>query len=1150
MSGIAKPIFLPLTTVATEVIETVKSALVTVSPILETGIKTANPVQLAQIQAELAADAALTLNARNHEEFCNAMRAWGEDLVRLAAVVLAPLAVTGLVAAELVEALTIELLRAKFPRLASMLSLAGAIVDDPALGSRFDWERLRQFLLVTPELVDETFWDDLFGTADMETTGRMPALLAAVLIVAPKTVRALNAGDLRIAPLAPPSTPAGASSAWASLRENSTGWVAITFPLRAAPDPESDPQKKRLVLAPFPDLRGSFDPEVAISLLIRSQRRPVDGRIVTDFEMWLEPSADAAFHQLRTAEGFLTRLEPGLRVGIGYDGGLGTWNAAIRPRPGSPIPAATNEATLQIRRDTEDEEPDILFGPPYDTRLVVRDLSLTVRAREQGEPSVEVVGKIEGFGVVLTNRWFRSLGESESRLREGLRFDTDIEARLTEGAGFSFAAEGALAARVQIDKGLDLKVLKVTVHSILITVPIRADQDHFDVRAEVRAHWSATVGPVTLVMDGAGGWVGWWADEPGGSKACIGLLPPTGVGVQLDLKGFTGGGFLDFTRGPNDRYGGLLSLTIGSTKSLSRTTVTAFGIHELSGSPTDVDRDRTFVLVIGASFRPGQHIAYGIFWIGAGGIIGIHRRADTDALRERLTSGAVGNILFAEDPVRNAPVLLGDLAALFPPRLDVYVVGLTMQLGWIPLVTEYFARLAVGVIVEYDKNKGLTKVVVLGSLRLNNPQLKRVIDIQVDLVGVFDPVRHTLEVDATIRRGLLMGLFKLTGDGGIRASWGDTPYVMATIGGFHPDFHPEPAVFPKLKRILLTVDDELLPDAVELSASGYMAVTSNTIQFGGEFTAALKAGNWKIEGKIGGDALIRLPFHFDVTLKGSVHVKYRGHSLVGVSFKGGLAGPSPLVLRGEVCVSLLFFDACWSDSFELGRPDAIARAVLTSLVPVLAEELAKVANLLVAGDDDDLVLIARHDESDRVVLSPLTPPTWSQNRLPLGLAVETFEGGKLDSPQRLEVRASVPSTPHVDWFSPGSFVELTEAETMALPAFERHQAGIVASLDITRSAGVSIDVGFVEIRLPSTRDVVGGLSVPVHVLERMRAVSAPPSIRPRPTRIQVLDDRFRVEAFTGTVRATGVSAVAAQVARRDGRASSQHPTDRLVEVRG
>ena len=150
--------------------------------------------------------------------------------------------------------------------------------------------------------------------------------------------------------------------------------------------------------------------------------------------------------------------------------------------------------------------------------------------------------------------------------------------------------------------------------------------------------------------------------------------------------------------------------------------------------------------------------------------------------------------------------------------------------------------------------------------------------------------RHTLEIDATIRRGLVMGLFKISGDGGVRSSWGDTPYLMATLGGFHPDFHPEPAVFPKLNRIL-SPSTRRPAGAVELSASGYMAVTSNTIQFGATFKAAIKSGNWKIEGYIGGDALIRLPFSFDVEIKGGVHVKYRGHNLIGVDFKGGLEGP-------------------------------------------------------------------------------------------------------------------------------------------------------------------------------------------------------------------------------------------------------------------
>jgi hypothetical protein len=1121
------PVFGPVSVNTGEALDLAKSGLVKGSPYLAAGIALANADEIAEILEDFLADAARTVTATSHEEFCGALRAWGNDLVHLATVLLSPVVATG---ADVVEMLAIELLRIKFPRLASMLSLAGAIVDNPHVGSHIDWEKLRAFMLASPELVDESFWDELFGAGD--SGSRMVALLAAMLIVAPETIMALNAGDLGIAPLLPPPTSPTASPQWKNLRANSAGWIPITVPLRT--------EDGKLKISHTTDLRGGFHPELAISVLIRSQRRQSAGRTVTDFEFWVHPSADAEAYEVRTSADFVARVEPGVPLGLGYDGGAGTWSAAIE--------SPTNEASIQMRRDTPGDAQDIIFGPPFDTRLVARNVALELRLRKVGEPSVDLIGTIEGFGLVVTNRWFRSLGESASTLREGLRFDMDIEARLTEGAGFTFSADGALATRLHVDKSFTLKVLKLRVHSILVQVPIKATQDQFDIRGEVRPHWSATIGPVTLVMEGAGAWVGWWADDPGGRKECIGLLPPTGVGLLLELPSVTGGGFLDFTGGPNDRYGGVLTLTIGPPKGLSRVTVTAFGIHELGGLPTDADRPHTVVLVIGASFRPGVSLGYGIFWIGAGGIVGIDRRADTDALRERLTSGAVGNILFAEDPVRNAPILLGDLAALFPAKPKYHVFGLTAQLGWIPLEDDYLVRLALGVIVEFDADKRPTKAILLGSLLITIPKHEKFLDVQIDAVGVFDFQRHTLEVDATIRRGTVMGLFKITGDGGVRASWGETPYLMATIGGFHPKFHPEPVVFPKLKRILITVDKEHLPDGVELSASGYMALTSNTIQFGAEFTASIKSGNWKIEGSIGGDALIRMPFYFDITIKGGVHVKYRGHNLIGVKFKGGLAGPSPLILRGEVCISLLLFDACWGDSFQLGDSGALPQATIASLVSVLADEMSLAANLSVPDGDDKLVLLKPPDDSSGVVLSPLGVATWSQRRVPLGLPIDTFEDGKLDSAQRLEVHGAVSTTPFLDWFSPGSFVDLSEAEEMALPAFERHQAGLTVSLAATpRSAATPINVTYEEIRLPATRQIVDVLSVPLHVLEQMQASAAPPSIRPGPIRFALADDRFTVETEAGTVVA-GVTEVEAHLAGRTERASRQHVADRLVTV--
>ena len=143
----------------------------------------------------------------------------------------------------------------------------------------------------------------------------------------------------------------------------------------------------------------------------------------------------------------------------------------------------------------------------------------------------------------------------------------------------------------------------------------------------------------------------------------------------------------------------------------------------------------------------------------------------------------------------------------------------------------------------------------------------------------------------------------------------------------------------------------------------------------------------------------------------------------------------------------------------------------------------------------------------------------------------------------------MPTTAHLDWFSPGSFVELSESEAMALPAFERHQAGVVVTLAVTRSTPVTKDVSFEEIRLPSTRRFVDGLTIPGHVLERMQAVDAAPAVRPRPPRFGLGDDHYRVETGPGTVVAADVGAVSARLTTpRATGGSIQHAADRLVEV--
>ena len=98
-----------------------------------------------------------------------------------------------------------------------------------------------------------------------------------------------------------------------------------------------------------------------------------------------------------------------------------------------------------------------------------------------------------------------------------------------------------------------------------------------------------------------------------------------------------------------------------------------------------------------------------------------------------------------------------------------------------------------------------------------------------------------------------------------------------------------------------------------------------------------------------------------------------------------------------------------------------------------------------------------------------------------------------------------------------------------------------------RATPTTVPVSYEEIRLPSPiRHIVDGILIPGHVLERMEAMDAPPSIRPGPTRFSVGEEAFTVETATGTV--VFASEVAAHVAGRTTFAAKQHVADRLVAV--
>src|SRR2546423_1849294 len=511
------------------------------------------------------------------------------------------------------------------------------------------------------------------GAAGTRGRGRPPAVIVGLLLLFPQTILALIRERLSVAPIASPAADPGP---WGDYRNATADWISITVPF---PDP-AKPAASRVPAGLF-DLVADLEPDLSATVGIRSQRHAVPPPTTrTDFELWLALVVDSDRWQYDLGSSWFVRVEPGISAGYGHVGS--SWHGAFRAfsmgslahplGPDDPVVAS-------LGRELPAGAPDLALGPPYDTRLVIQDLGLFLKVREN-HPIFEIGLFVHELAAVLTNRWWRTFGATNTLFGEGIRLDLDLDLAYVEGQGVVLNLHSGLDVTFDLDwtplgdrdpskRGFDL-----TIHSIRLVVPIEATEDEFNIRAELRFHASLRIGPVVIVIDGPGGWVGYWNEGTPPSKHYLGALPPTGAGIELTLPGVTGGGFLDFTGGPHTKIGG-------------------------RGPPEN--------------------------------------------------PGAAGS------PLRACP-----------------------RTG----------------------SPGPSKIILLGSLRAQIPGPEELLRLRIDLVGLIDFQKKVIEFDATLINSHALGIFVLTGDAAFRSSYGDHPYVMLSIGGFHPHFNPEPAVFPELTR--------------------------------------------------------------------------------------------------------------------------------------------------------------------------------------------------------------------------------------------------------------------------------------------------------------------------------------------------------------
>lgn len=492
-------------------------------------------------------------------------------------------------------------------------------------------------------------------------------------------------------------------------------------------------------------------------------------------------------------------------------------------------------------------------------------------------------------------------------------------------------------------------------------------------------------------------------------------------------KGLPGGGSL--VRLPADGgYGGTLELPLGPVQ------ISAAAVMTMAGG------EPSFLAILGVTFLPPIQLSFGFSLDRVGGIVGINRRADTEALRVAVRTGIAGDVLFATRPPPSPLALVTAADRLFPYQVGTHLVGPSLKLSWLSFGPEgSLIGLDLAVIVEIPTGR----VAVLGVARASIPRLPLLLNLRLDVLGLVDPVEQLVSIDASLVDSHVLGIFEVYGEAAMRFSWGSTGYLVVTVGGFYPGFNPEPARIPALRRVGLAIDNPV--SIIEIRAEGYFAITSNSVQFGGR----LEIGIWlgiEAHGFVQLDAIVQFrPFHFDARIAAGFDVSVDGFSFASVTLDGSISGPGPIVIRGSLSIDVFLFSLSWDETFTLGSGPSDVLPTPGVLLDLIAAELSRAENVQTESvGDPQVVLRLRPGAGTLAAVPPTGTLQVAQRRAPLGFLIDRVDGRPLGAPQGVMVSSG--SRDVTDRFSPGSYVTLSDSEALNRPPFDMLPAGRVLSL--------------------------------------------------------------------------------------------------------
>lgn len=980
------------------------------------------------------------------------------------------------------ETILIRALQLQYPRLAEGLTLAGVIIynfsGDDVESLRFD--RAKLFNLINqPSLVFPSVIDKFDNLNDF----RLMQVYLALWVSAPRALLDAEYRQAGFAALPSTAPPNAAQQALLSLVQSP---VDVNLPLQ--------PVTLSTIEAFVAYLQGQPPPSPDKSLVSFDYTGvepppPFPSGLSID----LTVSPNHAGQELAFAPGWKLRvrtLAGQNQVQLAYNGG---WSV---------LPAVSSSELLDVHLSTV-TSPAILIGDPNGARLEVGNIALTFTLKREA-PFFILGGSVDRLVLVISHPVLKFFGVTPDLLR----FEADINADYVQGVGLHAAGGSSLALGLEVVKIIDKQIGFLRFEQLRARLEINTQ---FELWAVLQFTVSAQFGPVSATIEGGGVSFG---RSSTGETARIEL--PTGIGIVVKAGPITGGGFLSIVRKPDGRlrFSGAIQLK------LLWLDVSAFAIYEQTETNAI-----SFVAVLGIRFPGGIQLSFGFMITGVGGLIGINRRADADLLANRLASGAAGNVLFAEDPVKNAPRILGDLAAFFPPNDGTYIVGPTLQLSWL-----YIVRVDVGVLIQFPEPM---QIAIVGSARvmIGFSEDAALVYLRIDFIGYLNLDKRVLEFRAALVNSHILGILQLSGEAAFRFSYGATAYVALSVGGFHPRFDPSTIELPRLARVAAALSFDVVVVNIWLRQEFYFAITSNTIQLGGRTEAGLEIGPFGAHGFFEFDAYIQFrPFHFELDFNGGFDIKFVGISFVSVNVRGRISGPGPVVIYAKASVRRII-KITHSATFRIGRDNADAITPIPSAVPELLKEFQQPANLRPDGVDSQVIFVSPLEDAP---ICPVGTLVWEQKKAPLDIAIERFASVPLSRAQKLIVTSNLPHTTEKDLFGSGTYLKLNEAQALNNKAYEELASGVRLQANSGSSAQgeKTYEIKMRKVKLPRvTREkfffTINQSYLTAALVDIMAESSLTPPVRAGEPVVQVGQEAWIAHDSSGTVVASGLSSMQA-----------------------